>query len=66
MIVVVDTNIIFSFMLSHKTFLAEILLDKIIKFTVPDFLFVEIFKHRKEDLLKTPGNLMMSSMTCSI
>lgn len=51
MIVVVDTNIIFSSLLSHKTFMAEVLLNKNIQFISPNFLFIEIFKH-KEKILK--------------
>ena len=51
MIVVVDTNIIFSSLLSHKSNMAEILLGKIHQFVAPHFLFTEIFKH-KEKILK--------------
>ena len=51
MIVVVDSNIIFSALLSKNSFLLETLLKEEHHFIAPNFLFTEIFKH-KEKILK--------------
>lgn len=51
MIVVVDSNIIFSALLSKNSFFLETLLKEEYRFVSPNFLFTEIFKH-KEKLLK--------------
>lgn len=48
MIVVVDTNIIFSALLSKNASFVEILLDKSYQFIAPHFLFTEIFKHKEK------------------
>ncbi|HRI22186.1 MAG TPA: PIN domain-containing protein [Panacibacter sp.] len=53
MIVVVDSNIIFSALLSKNSFFLETLLKEEYRFVSPNFLFTEIFKH-KEKLLKHP------------
>lgn len=50
MIVIVDSNIIFSSLLSHDSKFVPTLLNEHIKFCAPSFLIVEIFKH-KEKLL---------------
>ena len=51
MIVVVDSNIVFSALLSKNSFLLEILLKEEHHFVAPNFLFTEIFKY-KEKILK--------------
>ncbi len=51
MIIVVDSNIIFSALLSKNSFFLEMLLKEEYHFVSPNFLFTEIFKH-KEKILK--------------
>jgi predicted nucleic acid-binding protein len=51
MTVVVDTNIIFSAMLSNGSPLRKILFSDKHNFYAPNFIFLEIFKH-KEKILK--------------
>ena len=51
MIIVVDSNIIFSALLSKNSFFLETLLKEEYRFVSPNFLFTEIFKH-KEKILK--------------
>lgn len=49
--VVVDTNIIFSILLSHSSKMRDMLWNKKYTFYSPNFVFVEIFKH-KEKIMK--------------
>jgi predicted nucleic acid-binding protein len=49
--VVVDTGIIFSSLLSHSAEQRKILFNREYKFYSPNFVFLEIFKH-KEKILK--------------
>ena len=49
--IVIDTNILFSSLLSKSSKLRKILLNKDYQFFSPNFVFVEIFKH-KEKILK--------------
>lgn len=51
MIIVVDTNILFSAFLSCNSSFHEILLNKKYQFIAPNFIFVELFKY-KEKILK--------------
>ncbi len=51
MIVVVDSNIFFSALLSKNSLQLEILMKEDYKFVAPNFLFTEIFKY-KEKILK--------------
>lgn len=59
--IVVDTNIIFSALLSSNSKFLPSLLDKDSKLIAPSFLFVELFKH-KEKISKysnlTPDELL--------
>jgi predicted nucleic acid-binding protein len=67
--VVVDSNILFSALISHHSRLREILLsDSDFTFFCPKFLFVELFKHKEkitaatqldeEELLETLNTLL--------
>lgn len=49
--VVVDTNILFSAMLSSGSHLRQTLFRQDLEFFAPNFIFLELFKH-KEKLLK--------------
>lgn len=51
MIVVVDSNILFSSLLSANSLFVQTLLDGEYKFIAPNFIFVEIFKY-KDKILK--------------
>jgi len=51
MIVVVDSNILFSSLLSANSLFVQTLLDEDCKFIAPNFIFVEIFKY-KDKILK--------------
>ena len=51
MIIVVDTNILFSALLSHHSSFHEVLQNKQHKLVAPNFIFVELFKY-KEKILK--------------
>ncbi len=46
--VVVDTNIIFSILLSHSSKMREMLWNRRYTFYSPNFVFVEIFKHKEK------------------
>ncbi|MDD5320956.1 MAG: PIN domain-containing protein [Methylococcales bacterium] len=48
--VVVDTNIVFSTMLSKNSFLRQTLLRSDLQFYAPNYLFTELFKHKERIL----------------
>jgi predicted nucleic acid-binding protein len=48
MIIVVDTNIVFSALLSHRSAFHEILQNKQHRFVAPNFIFVELFKYKEK------------------
>jgi predicted nucleic acid-binding protein len=49
--VVVDTNLIFSALVSNSSKIREILFESNLTFYAPDYLITEIFKH-KDKLIK--------------
>ena len=49
--IIVDTNILFSAMLSNRSPSRQIMLQQELEFFAPNFIFLELFKH-KEKLLK--------------
>jgi len=51
MIVIVDSNILFSALLAHKSIHLDTLENKAYEFFAPNFIFTEIFKY-KEKILK--------------
>jgi predicted nucleic acid-binding protein len=53
--IVIDSNILFSILWSKNSSLREILFDKSYKFHAPNYLFVELFKH-KERLMQNTKN----------
>lgn len=54
--VIVDTNILFSSLRAKQTKIREILNRDAYKFYTPNFLIVEIFKHKEKILSRTKGN----------
>lgn len=54
--VVVDSNIVFSALRSLNRSLREKLVDNRYNFTLPGFLFVEIFKHKERILMNTSAS----------
>ena len=50
MIIVVDTNIVFSALLSHNSAILQTLLRKEYEFVSPSFIFVELFKYKEKIL----------------
>ncbi|MBE0425847.1 MAG: hypothetical protein IBX72_04265 [Nitrospirae bacterium] len=59
--VVVDTNILFSAFLSENSQYRDLLFDEKYEFYSPNFVFLEIFKH-KEKILKCKKNLKKKYM----
>lgn len=51
--IVVDTNLIFSSLLSTSSSIREILFDKSIHFYAPNFIISEVFKHQRKMLKYT-------------
>jgi predicted nucleic acid-binding protein len=51
--IVVDTNLIFSALLSSSSSIREILFDKSIHFYAPNFIISEVFKHQRKMLKYT-------------
>ena len=62
MIVVVDSNIIFSALLSKNSFFLETLLKEEYRFVSPNFLFTEIFKHKEKHIAEEAANIMMQGL----
>lgn len=58
--IVVDTNILFSSLLSENSRLRDILLESEHKFYAPNYLFVELFKYK--DKIMSLGKLDESSL----
>jgi putative PIN family toxin of toxin-antitoxin system len=46
--IVVDTNIIFSLLLSGKGNLHNIIFDDELELTAPNFIIIELFKHKEK------------------
>jgi predicted nucleic acid-binding protein len=46
--IIVDTNIIFSSLLSKKSHISDALLSKNYNFYLPNYAFVELFKHKEK------------------
>lgn len=55
--VVVDTNILFSSLLAKNSKIREILERKDLRFYAPNFLMVEIFKHKDRILRSSKAEL---------
>ncbi len=51
--IIIDTNLIFSALLSNASQIREILLDETFTFYAPNYIIVEIFKHQRKMLKLT-------------
>ena len=61
--IVVDTNIIFSALRAKDSYTRSKLLTKSYKLYTPNFLMVEIFRHKERILQKAKANEEMDSTT---
>jgi predicted nucleic acid-binding protein len=55
-VIIIDTNLIFSSLLSPASHIREILLDDTFTFYAPNYIIAEIFKHQKKMLKYTKLN----------
>lgn len=54
--IVVDTNIIFSSLVSRNSFLSDALFNKEIEFVMPKYAYIELFKYKEKILQASQHN----------